>query len=370
MMKANVTALLWVAALASASWAADVPYVPESITVAGDPCAINGTLQLNIKNLTKWMEATKKDAAKLVLYLDGVPMRGLKPRVDRPQNDVSVIRFYLDRDPSNEDNRKAWDTLLSRTHGGMTRTVQVGVGFEGELPYPAENSIKLQVMGSTSTWIFLLFVVVAGIIFVALARTKNLLRDGGPNGSAGERPFSLAKTQMAFWAILVFAAFVFVWMATGRYEPLSAQVLGLMGISAATGLFGVAINNAKREQAKTAIAKLQAEEASLQEAKATSSVFPSASQARLSEIEQSIDELTKETTTPPSDGFLNDLLTDANGLSFHRLQIVVWTLLLGVTFCFSVYNVLSMPSFPDSLLILMGISNGTYLGFKFPEKQA
>jgi len=110
-------------------------------------------------------------------------------------------------------------------------------------------------MDSTGTWIFIAFLVVGVVIFVVVAAKKNLLRDGGPIVS-GERPFSLAKTQMAFWTVLVFGAFLFVWMATGRYEPLSSQVLGLMGISAATGLFAVAISNAKREQAKTDIAKL------------------------------------------------------------------------------------------------------------------
>jgi len=41
---------------------------------------------------------------------------------------------------------------------------------------------------------------------------------------------------------------------------------------------------------------------------------------------------------------------------------------LGVIFIAAVYNVLSMPDYPEQLLALMGISGGTYLGFKFPEK--
>jgi hypothetical protein len=47
----------------------------------------------------------------------------------------------------------------------------------------------------------------------------------------------------------------------------------------------------------------------------------------------------------------------------------VWTLVLGVIFCVSVYNSLEMPEFSATLLGLMGISSGTYLGFKVPEKQ-
>jgi hypothetical protein len=39
-------------------------------------------------------------------------------------------------------------------------------------------------------------------------------------------------------------------------------------------------------------------------------------------------------------------------------------------FVVSVYIHLDMPDFDNQLLALMGISNGTYLGFKLPEKQA
>jgi hypothetical protein len=50
------------------------------------------------------------------------------------------------------------------------------------------------------------------------------------------------------------------------------------------------------------------------------------------------------------------------------LQVVIWTLVLGVVFVVSVIQTMSMPEFPGSLLILMGVSNVTYLGFKIPEK--
>lgn len=52
-------------------------------------------------------------------------------------------------------------------------------------------------------------------------------------------------------------------------------------------------------------------------------------------------------------------------MSFHRFQIIVWTLVLGVVFCSEVLTKLGMPNFGSTLLILMGVSSGTYLGFKF-----
>ena len=68
-----------------------------------------------------------------------------------------------------------------------------------------------------------------------------------------------------------------------------------------------------------------------------------------------------------SAGFWQDICDDGNGMSFHRLQVVIWTVILGVIFVWSVAQVMSMPEFSETLLILLGISNGTYLGFKIPE---
>jgi hypothetical protein len=66
--------------------------------------------------------------------------------------------------------------------------------------------------------------------------------------------------------------------------------------------------------------------------------------------------------------FWSDICSDGNGLGFHRLQVVIWTLILGAVFVWSVAQVASMPEFPETLLVLQGISAGTYLGFKIPEK--
>jgi hypothetical protein len=64
-------------------------------------------------------------------------------------------------------------------------------------------------------------------------------------------------------------------------------------------------------------------------------------------------------------GFFNDLLRDGDGrLSIARFQMMVWTLVLAIVFTVEVYSRLSMPEFNPSLLALLGITSGTYLGFK------
>src|SRR5262249_44334729 len=72
---------------------------------------------------------------------------------------------------------------------------------------------------------------------------------------------------------------------------------------------------------------------------------------------------------PKSRGVIRDILSDSAGtMGLHRFQIVAWTVVLGIIFASSVLTELSMPIFSPTLLTLMGISAGTYLGFKFPEK--
>jgi hypothetical protein len=52
-----------------------------------------------------------------------------------------------------------------------------------------------------------------------------------------------------------------------------------------------------------------------------------------------------------------------------RVQIFAWTIALGIIFVSFVYNNLAMPEFSATLLGLMGISSGPYIGFKFPEEK-
>ncbi|HXU08833.1 MAG TPA: hypothetical protein VN743_07530, partial [Blastocatellia bacterium] len=90
---------------------------------------------------------------------------------------------------------------------------------------------------------------------------------------------------------------------------------------------------------------------------------------RLAQIGQQIQALIPPASAGISAGFLRDVLSDGNGYSFHRFQIFAWTIVLGVIFISSVYNGLTMPEFSATLLGLMGISSGTYIGFKFPEQK-
>jgi hypothetical protein len=58
--------------------------------------------------------------------------------------------------------------------------------------------------------------------------------------------------------------------------------------------------------------------------------------------------------------FIDDILSDGNGVSFHRFQmaawtfVLIWTIVLILIFFLSVYWTLTMPKFDATLLGLLG----------------
>ncbi len=179
---------------------------------------------------------------------------------------------------------------------------------------------------------------------------------------------------MAFWGLLVLLAFTGVWLITGTMERIPPQVLVLLGISGATGLGARVIGTSKtarqRTGAQSTLAKLQDERQALEASQLQDpAAFTQASKERLAAVLSDLERLRAEPAAPQSAGFWQDICDDGEGLSFHRLQVVLWTVVLGVVFVWSVAQAISMPEFSETLLTLMGISNGTYLGFKIPEPE-
>ena len=67
--------------------------------------------------------------------------------------------------------------------------------------------------------------------------------------------------------------------------------------------------------------------------------------------------------------FFQDLLGTDDGDSLHRLQMMLWTAILGAIFVITVWQELAMPEFSNEVLALMGLSGGTYVGFKLSDKK-
>jgi hypothetical protein len=183
-----------------------------------------------------------------------------------------------------------------------------------------------------------------------------------------------------------------IWLITDALDTITPSLLALMGISAGTALGEALIDNgkdtARMNQLQDLTAERQAVEQSITQSETdldSTNTAPATladqsnrdalnrmltdSRTRLGQIDQQLRALNAQQITPASAGFLRDILSDSSGYSFHRFQIFAWTIVLGIIFMSSVYNNLTMPEFSPTLLGLMGLSAGTYIGFKFPEQK-
>jgi hypothetical protein len=338
-------------------------------------CELGDSIFVGFTNLREWMDADpdKNKPKDLVLVLDDRVMKGLNPR--GPDTQYKVLEFDLKRlDGDQKENRDAWNVLLSGSKGD--RTINVGVALGGNPPYFGPATAMVQVFPSYS-WLIVAFLLALLVLFLLLAYKSDILRDAPSPPGGPKKSYSLARCQMAFWFFVIVAAYNYIWMVTGDRDSLTAGALTLMGISAATGLGSVVVDSSKRDQRQS----LQNERAALTaRLTALAAIIPALplppnlsdlqaeerqEQARLIEVDAALNSL--PSPPGPSEGFLLDILRDETGVNFHRFQMAAWTIVLGFVFVVAVYRSLAMPDFSATLLGLMGISAGTYIGFKIPD---
>ena len=270
------------------------------------------------------------DASKLALFVKDMDT-GLRA-VGCSDGDKPAAVFALHHEgaakTSTEVDRAAWDAIL----GNPLETTREPRELGYDVRWLKDDKTVQQLARPGSTFSFYIFewwsptalavVVLVWGLLIYLAKHSALLRDAGSKDALLQsRTFSLAKTQLAWWFAIIFAAFVFLWLVTGEMPTLSGQALALLGISSATTMASVGIS--------------------------------------------------ADRTPRPgeSDVFFRDLLSDANGITIQRFQMLVMTIALGLMFLIHVATRLTMPEFDASLLTLLGISAGTYVGLKIPEDQ-
>ena len=347
-------------------------------------------IKVQLEGLNEWAE--ENDPTKLVPYINGLAIRGNYPQEIHASK--NHLQFHLEITP---DNKQMWIDLLGEPHAAR-RAVAFSVGLEDKSPFDSvidqTRPALLTVISPAYGLIALVVVFLTFILLIWLARKTNLIRDGSECPVRGKlRPYNLGRTQMAFWFFLIYASYMTIWLITGALDTITASLLALMGISAGTALSEAMIDSGKLSANAVQLQSLSAEKQSLGQtipelqtqidalnAKANLSPEDTSNRdslnkqvqdrrARLALINPQLEQLEASADAAVSKGFIRDILRDASGYSFHRFQIFAWTIVLGIIFVASVYNNLTMPEFSATLLGLMGLSSGTYIGFKFPEKQ-
>jgi len=276
-----------------------------------------------VVNCGPLIDKTRRQDKEIILFIDGMPLKDVwvgRRTIDETRDEW---RFFIRHSDGPID---LWNHFISTRgdQGLFTRKVSLSVGFDDQGPIPTlvkdDKSFTLILVRKTWFITCILLILALFSLFVALVVKSDILRDIGQKPETGRKPYSLSLVQMASWFFVIISAWLMLYVVKHTMNTITDTLVILMGISAGTGLGGVTIDS-NREK-------------------------------------------------PPrqSQGFLRDILSDEIGISFHRFQIFAWTLVMVAVFLRQVTAYLEMPEFDSSLLILMGISSGTYLGFKVSEK--
>ncbi|WP_138500064.1 hypothetical protein [Nostoc sp. PA-18-2419] len=332
-------------------------------------------IKVKVDGLSAATNSTTKgnsfDPRQLVLYLNGYELENIHAEptivmVPDPQKRLVVDRdwlaFQLER---NNPSEHVWNALIGKANQYSINAI-VGVGCPNKIAIPVSNplsppQIKI-ILLSWRFWLCLLLLLAVGLLFTRYCR--NALRSPGIEGVyskkeviAGQErlipkevsiepeqrktriaqfflgskklyknPFSLSISQLAFWTFIIFGSYIIIYGITGNYRNvLNQQSLILLGINSVTA-FGSSL------------------------------------------IDGQGDEKNRKGSQGISEGFFIDILSDINGVNFHRFQIFIWTVAIGLFFIWEVAKNLAMPEFDQTLLTLQGISAATYLGLRGQEE--
>jgi hypothetical protein len=280
--------------------------------------------------------ASVHPAWQLVPYLDGRALSGVTPlAVDLGQG---RLQFLLHINPTNRDT---WTHLLSPLT--FQRSVRFSVGLEHIDPFATDFTLDSQraqlIVINWRWWLAAVVIVVAlSVALCGLAMHTTLLmeRYKTPGGALAHR-FSLAKVQLALWFFVIFSAFLVIWLVTANVDTLNSSILSTLSISAGTAL-GDTFVKASGPTTATGVVRVDNADAFL---------APNWTARR----------------------FVRELLSDDEGCSIARFQMLAWTLALVIVFLVDVFDDLQMPVFGPELLYLLGLSTGTYVAHRVPEMQ-
>lgn len=267
------------------------------------------------------------DKAGVVLYLNDVPMDSVFPLSVNGTNNKAT--FVITR--SRVIDKFVPHDFQSIMAGKTTVPVRMSFGFRnGQFIQVNAPNLKLELFSKGWMWVGVILIILMLVMLLILAKRSDILKTKVLEGQTDSK-YSLSRTQMAWWTFIITASFIYLWVVTGDMV-MTTQALLLMGISIGT----------------TAASSVVDQSPSMQD--------------KLN------NRLSSRNDRKNKPGFWEDLLSDGQGVSIHRFQNVVFTLIIGLIFLKNVVVDLAMPQMDDQILILMGISAGTYVGLKTYER--
>ncbi len=336
------------------------------------------------------------------LALNGVVLDDLKPMEVNPAweqwvemvdngvksygcNRYHFLRFKVD---INDQNKPAWKTLLcdlglgnkplavSLAFPNLTSSNPTEIMSTEVVPNAPElwHHAVLHVQRECTQIVLAIIFLLLFVLFTYGAVSTTLLRTLGKEDDLWH--FSLGLCQMAWWFFIISTCYAFLWIALGDYKTFTTQELLLLGITAASGFGAFLVDDEKDSPGSPArvnsgLTNEQLRSRSVTELKKwLKEANDKNNPAMLAELKKRI-EYYNVTNKVALQRFWNDLISEDNkgDPNFHRFQLIGWTAVFGFIFVQTVWHKLDMPAFSAEQLVLIGISNGTYLGFKWKDSQ-
>ena len=144
-------------------------------------------------------------------------------------------------------------------------------------------------------------------------------------------PYSLSRSQMAWWTFIVLVSMLYIWFTEKRMVEFTDQILVLLGISAGTTVTANYIDNKDLTDKNLK---------------------------------------TRHQDSTSTNNFILNIISDQSGPSIHRFQNVLFSLAIGLYVLIQVLSTANIPELNDNLMVLMGISSSTYLAVKNGENKA
>ena len=349
------------------------PYIKEITNLScetGNPiedqkcsCAdINHPIKSNsdIRMVIKHLDKTTTPLESLRLSLDGVMLPTIAPisYTYSLEDTTTTLIFRMKR-----DSLAYWEMLYRRpiTSIYQSNPAQVSlVTIEGKIiTSPKSIFVKATSMAQIILGCGLILITLG--LFLYYSHKTEFLRVTLPKMDKlppiQTIPFSLSRSQLAWWTLIVSVSFCYIWIYTGDLTAMTSSTLLLLAISGGTSFFATLLNKKEITNINTTPANDPAVDA------VGAGVADPTDKPLTSE--------NKPATFYPSKGFWKDILKDEkeNGISVPRFQFVLFTIIISGYFVYYVYQHLSMPEIDPNLLTLMGISSIGYAGFKTTENK-
>ncbi|MEN8225803.1 MAG: hypothetical protein ABFS05_10660 [Bacteroidota bacterium] len=303
-----------------------------------DTCIANGdVIAFDIPGVSDFMRENNKLIKNVVLIIDDIEVSNLRAYVENAESDI--IRFRFSTKKINKEVRKSLYKLPGKSLKEVTLGIKIDASNVLYFSDPANIFFKEIKTWGTIGWILAATIILLFIIFIFT--WKSVIKDNKTDLLPEQEPrFSFSKSQFAFWTIIVLSSFIYIWTFTGDLGCINTTALILLGITSATITTANLINKDDKSNATKVVNGKPITVSTLRA--------------------KNPDKKTR---------FLEDILSDANGISIHRLQAVVFNLVFGIAFIKSVMVDYSMPEFTETQLILLGLSNGTYAFLKNKENK-